>query len=78
MYRYIDGNHWLVDTRYKYIWMSQTGRELFFDLHEDPLEERDLSEQADLQPWRKHLIDVLRDRPEGFTDGQRLIPRPAP
>ena len=74
MYRYVDGNHWLVDTRYKYIWMSQTGRELFFDLHEDPLEERDLSAQADLAPWREHLIEKLRDRPEGFTDGQRLIP----
>ena len=74
MYRYIDGNHWLVDTRYKYIWMSQTGRELFFDLHEDPLEERDLSAQVDLAPWREHLIEKLRDRPEGFTDGQRLIP----
>ena len=74
MYRYVDGNHWLVDQRYKYIWMSQTGREFVFDLHEDPLEERDLSGQADLQPWREHLIEVLRDRPEGFTDGQRLIP----
>ncbi len=74
MYRYVDGNHWLVDQRYKYIWMSQTGREFVFDLHEDPLEERDLSAQADLQPWREHLIEVLRDRPEGFTDGQRLIP----
>ena len=38
MYRYVDGNHWLVDQRYKYIWMSQTGREFVFDLHEDPLE----------------------------------------
>ena len=74
MYRYVDGNHWLVDQRYKYIWMSQTGREFVFDLHEDPLEERDLSTRVDLQPWREHLIEVLRDRPEGFTDGQRLIP----
>ena len=23
MYRYVDGNHWLVDQRYKYIWMSR-------------------------------------------------------
>ena len=74
MYRYVDGNHYLVDSRYKYIWFSQTGQELFFDLHDDPNEAHDMSGEHDIEPWRARLIEVLRDRPEGFTDGQKLIP----
>jgi len=23
--------------------------------------------------WRKHLIELLQERPEGFSDGQKLI-----
>lgn len=69
---------YLTDERYKYIWYTQTGREHLFDLKEDPNEMHDLALDADaqqqLQPWRKRLIDVLKDRPEGFTDGQKLIP----
>ena len=26
-----------------------------------------------LQPWREKLIDLLSERPEGFTDGKKLI-----
>ena len=46
---------------------------MFFDVRNDPFEERDLSTQTDLGPWRQRLIEQLRDRPEGFTDGSRLI-----
>ena len=68
-----DGNHFLVDGRMKYIWFSQTGSELLFDLSVDPNECHDLSGEQDLMSWRSRLADVLRDRPEGFTDGSRLI-----
>jgi arylsulfatase len=73
MYRYVDGNHYLVDARHKYIWFSQTGQELFFDLQRDPDELHDQSGSADLEPWRRRMVEQLRDRPEGFTDGATLI-----
>ena len=65
--------HFITDGRTKYIWYSQSGREQLFDLAEDPDETRDLAGTADLGPWRERLMDRLRDRPEGFTDGSRLI-----
>ena len=27
-----------------------------------------------MQPWRNRMIEFLKDRPEGFTDGTTLIP----
>ena len=76
-YAYEDGNHFLVDGRHKYIWYSQTGREHLFDLDEDPDETHDMaleaSADARLQPWRDKLIGLLNHRPEGFTDGEKLI-----
>ena len=75
-----DGMHYLVDSRFKYIWYSERGHELFFDLERDPLELTDLSnspEHAALVAARRaELIDILRGRPEGFTDGHNLIPGP--
>lgn len=71
------GMHYLVDGRMKYVWYSETGDELLFDLVNDPRELNNLatlpSAAADLEPWRHHLIQELRGRPEGFTDGERLI-----
>lgn len=76
-YAYEHGNHYVTDGRHKYIWFTQTGREHLFDLDDDPYETRDLAlgEGADdlLSPWRKRLIRFLKGRPEGFTDGDRLI-----
>ncbi len=68
------GTHWLVTCTHKYIWYSQTGQELLFDLGSDPSELHDLSREHDLEPWRRRMIAALADRPEGFTDGRRLIP----
>jgi arylsulfatase len=75
--------HALTDGRFKYIWRPLDGRELLFDLERDPAEERDLSldasRQEQLQQWRNRLIERLAPRPEGFSDGQRLIAgRPYP
>ena len=76
-YRYEDGMHYLTDGHHKYIWYSQTGHEQFFNLDEDPQELRDVARQdrveSLLAPWRQRLVSTLRDRPEGFSDGERLI-----
>ena len=70
--------HCLTDGREKYIWFVQDGREQFFDLTEDPQETRNLidaPEQVDrIARWRSQMVRTLRDRPEGFSDGERLIP----
>ena len=76
-YSYGQANHYLTDGREKYIWYPSNGVEQLFDLRDDPRELRDLApetEQAErLVHWRRRLIDRLADRPEGFTDGHRLI-----
>lgn len=70
-------HHTLTDGREKYIWFAGDGREQFFRLTDDPDELHDLAhrpEQADrVSYWRSEMIEQLRDCPEGFTDGHRLI-----
>jgi arylsulfatase len=74
---YANLGHYLTDGRMKYIWFSGDGREQLFDLVADPKELRDLSASpqhaAALEQWRQRLVEHLRDRPEGFTDGTRLV-----
>ena len=69
--------HALCDGRYKYIWRPTSGAEQLFDLETDPLEERDLTglaaHGATLKTWRTRLVERLAARPEGFSDGVRLI-----
>jgi arylsulfatase A-like enzyme len=69
--------HFLSDGHTKYAWYSQTGRELLFDLDEDPQELHDLMRdpgaESRAEPWRRRLIERVLVRPEGFTDGRRLI-----
>ena len=76
-------HHCLTDGREKYIWFVADGREQFFDLAADPKELRDLTRDgraaARVETWRKRMVEELRHRPEGFSDGARLIPgRPYP
>lgn len=70
--------HALTDGRRKFIWRPQDGREQLFDLEADPREERDLATDpaaaASLAEWRARLVRRLAGRPEGFSDGARLIP----
>jgi len=68
------GVHFLVTSRWKYVWYSQAGPELLFDLHADPHELHDRATSDDLTPWRRLLIRALRTRPEGFVAGDRLVP----
>ncbi|MEI8315173.1 MAG: sulfatase-like hydrolase/transferase [Verrucomicrobiota bacterium] len=74
-------HHYLTDGRMKYIWRPATGAEQLFDLVKDPRELRDLAKRRrpELRRWRARLIERLRGRAEGFTDGKRLITgRPYP
>ncbi len=69
----------LTDGCEKYIWLTQSGRELLFDLSRDPQELYDLSGDpafADrLALWRGRLVTRLARRPQdGLSDGSRLIP----
>lgn len=70
-------NHYLTDGREKFVWLSHTGEEQLFDLDADPGERRNLAAletNADrVSEWRTRLVAQLADRPEGFTDGEKLI-----
>lgn len=75
--------HALTDGRHKFIWRPIDGTEQFFDLASDPREERDLSRDSSrrdaVATWRARMVKQLAARPEGFSDGQRLIAgRPYP
>jgi arylsulfatase A-like enzyme len=75
--------HCLTDGKEKFIWFVNDGSEQFFDLVNDPNEMRNLIGDSDRQDridyWRLELVQTLRDRPEGFSDGERLIAgRPYP
>ncbi len=71
------GYHFLTDGRMKYIWRPFSGKEELFDLQEDPHERHDLGQQpeqhAQCRRWRNQLIEILKGRPEGFSDGTQLI-----
>ena len=75
--------HALTDGHAKYIWRPAGGTEQLFDLDKDPREEHDLSRddaaRPGLEQWRARMTKRLAGRPEGFSDGVRLIPgRPYP
>lgn len=69
--------HALTDGRWKYIWRPADGSEQLFDLETDPKEEHDRSKEGagrgETEKWRGRLIRRLAQRPEGFSDGKRLI-----
>lgn len=67
--------HYVTDGKEKYIWWSRDGREQLFDLRNDPQELHDLANEASprVERWRRALIEELKGREEGFTDGETLI-----
>jgi hypothetical protein len=78
-YSKVQAFHALTDGHFKYIWRPADGAEQLFNLDLDPREEHDLSKLPAVKPWRQRLIQRLAGRPEGFSDGQRLIAaRPYP
>lgn len=75
--------HALTDGHFKYIWRPLDGTEYLFDLDNDPREERNLVKLAGhretLKQWHTRLVQRLAKRPEGFSDGEKLIAgRPYP
>lgn len=70
-------NHWIVTETEKYAWFSQQGRELYFRRDEDPGEMVNRAEDGAcalrVSDLRGALIRALTGRPEGYTDGERLI-----
>ncbi len=70
-------SHYITDGKHKYIWFSETGHEQLFDLVADPNELTDLARvkagEALVSRFRGHLLDALKNREEGFTDGRQLI-----
>lgn len=69
-------NQWLTDGKEKYVWFSQTGRELLFDLEQDPSELHDLAGERPerVRLWRERLIQELAGREEGFVQDGVLVP----
>lgn len=71
-------HHTLTDGREKFIWFVPDGRRQFFRLVDDPTECRNLIDQPGqakrIEHWERLLVETLKDRSEGFTDGKRLIP----
>lgn len=70
--------HALTDGREKFVWFVEDGREQYFDMRSDPQELRDLvaspPAQRRVEFWRQRMIEELHGRPEGFSDGRKLIP----
>ncbi len=71
------GMQYLTDGKRKYIWHPGTAEEFYFNLETDPRELHNLSGESGFDPeieiWRQRLIGILKDRPEGFTDGKKLL-----
>jgi arylsulfatase A-like enzyme len=70
--------HCLTNGKEKYIWFVEDGREQYFNLENDPYECHDLAKDRSAsiraEYWRNIMIKELKGRPEGFSDGERLIP----
>ena len=75
-------NHYITTNHDKYIWYSQTGREQYFNLANDPDELHDLINDPRsgrrVEYLRSLLIKELEDREEGYSDGNSLIPGKSP
>jgi len=73
------GMHYLTDGREKYIWFPATSEEMLFNLVGDRMELHNLAKDPKyrnrVKMWRKRLIRILAERGDGFSDGQKLIPR---
>lgn len=70
-------NHFIVTEKDKYIWYSQTGEEQYFNLAKDPDELHNLvddkSSKDRVDYLRRKLIEELKGREEGYTNGNKLI-----
>ena len=71
------GNQYIVTKTDIYCWFMQSGREQYFDLSKDPFERHDKIDapacSKRIAYLRSLLMQELREREEGYTDGSRLI-----
>lgn len=69
-------SHFIVTKTDKFIWYSEKNIEQYFDLKNDPREEHNLIEEESYQErityLRNLLIQELKDREEGYSDGISL------
>ena len=70
-----DSMHFILTKEDKYIWYSQTGRELYFNLRDDPHETKNaLDENPErVAELRALLINALKPREEQSTAGHTLF-----
>jgi arylsulfatase A-like enzyme len=70
---------YLTDGREKYIWFPATGTEMLFDLVADREERHNLADDPAysdrVEMWRNRLIELLAERGDGFSDGEKLLIR---
>ncbi len=69
----------VTDGKRKYVWLSESGEELFFDLEKDPQEQTNLADHVDraddIKVLRERLISELSPRSnDGFVQDGRLVP----
>jgi len=66
--------------RHRFIWLSDTGSELLFDLEQDPKNLRNLAESPELQETRNHLRESLirwmAEHEDPCVQGKDLQPQP--
>ncbi|NOY08026.1 MAG: sulfatase-like hydrolase/transferase [Spirochaetes bacterium] len=72
-----DGDHFVTDGRFKYLWHRAGNIEQFFDLKEDPKEEHNINDNKNVKPWRELLINFLKDKDPVVRDNE-LISLPHP
>ncbi|VGO22325.1 arylsulfatase [Pontiella sulfatireligans] len=63
----------LTDKQYKYIRFMQTGKEQLFDLMNDPMETKNISDPKRLTAWRKRMIAFLEERGEEWVKDGELV-----
>ena len=70
-----DSMHFILTKEDKYIWYSQTGRELYFNMRDDPHETKNVLDENPerVAELRALLIDALKNREEQYTDGHTLF-----
>jgi len=68
-------NQFLTNGKEKYMWRSDSGRELLFDVSVDPFEKHDIAREKPERTayWRALLVKELTDRPEGYVEHGSLI-----
>ena len=76
-YHDLNAMQYATNGKEKYIWYPRTGEEQFFDLTENRDELHNAAADADKQDrvamWRQRMIEFLGKRPDGFSDGEKLL-----